>query len=88
MITKEDKREIIKKFGKNEQDSGSSAVQVAILTKRINDLKPHFNAYGHDFCSNRGLMKMIGKRKALLKYMARENPQGYARVLKDLNLRK
>ena len=88
MISKEEKTKIVQEFGKNQQDSGASAVQVALLTKRINGLASHFATYKHDSDSNRGLMKMIGQRKALLKYMAGESPTEYAQVIKKLNLRK
>ncbi len=88
MITKEEKLEMVKKFGKNEKDTGSAAVQVAFLTKRINDLRPHFETHDHDYHSNRGLLQMIGKRKAHLKYLSETNPEQYAKVLKELDLRK
>ena len=88
MISKEEKSKIVQEFGKNQQDSGASAVQVGLLTKRINGLASHFATHKHDSDSNRGLMKMIGQRKALLKYMAGENPTEYAQVIKKLNLRK
>ena len=64
MITKEEKLALVKKFGRNEKDTGAAAVQIAFLTKRINDLRPHFEKHEHDYHSNRGLLQMIGKRKA------------------------
>ena len=88
MISKEQKAKIVQDFGKKEQDTGAIAVQVALLTSRINDLASHFSSHKHDFNSNRGLMKLIGQRKAHLKYMARTNPDEYAQVIKKLNLRK
>lgn len=87
-----DRTEIIKTFGKKygngESDTGSSAVQVALLTNRINGLRPHFNEHIHDFHSNRGLMKMIGRRKALLKYIQNRSVDTYKSLIKDLGLRK
>ena len=88
MISKEQKSQIVQEFGKNQQDSGATAVQVGLLTKRINDLASHFATHKHDFDSNRGLLKLIGQRKSLLKYMARKNQEEYAQVIKKLNLRK
>ena len=88
MISKEKKAKVVQEFGKNQQDTGASAVQVALLTSRINDLASHFSTHKHDFNSNRGLMKLIGQRKAFLKYMARKNPTEYAQVIKKLKLRK
>lgn len=88
MISHEEKRQIVEKFGKNAQDTGSTAVQVAILTTRINNLKPHFQKNIHDFHSNRGLLKMIGHRKSLLKYLAEKNHDEYKKVIKELGLRK
>ncbi|MBL6989452.1 MAG: 30S ribosomal protein S15 [Bacteriovoracaceae bacterium] len=88
MITKAETAEIVKKFGKSENDSGSAAVQVAILTTRIKNLKGHFDEHIHDFHSNRGLLKMIGQRKSLLKYVARKSKDDYLKLIKELGLRK
>lgn len=92
MIGAAQKAETIKtfgaKYGKGKTDSGSPAVQVALLTARINNLKPHFGKHIHDFHSGRGLMKMIGRRKALLKYLQKKNQETYQSVIKDLGLRK
>lgn len=88
MISLEETKEIIKKFGKSENDSGSAEVQVAILTKRIENLKPHFGKHIHDYHSNRGLLKMIGQRKALLRYVQNKDQDRYAKLIKELGLRK
>ena len=88
MITTSTRQDIIAKFGRGPKDSGSAEVQIALLTARINDLAPHFAQHPHDFCSNRGLMKLIGQRKALLKYLQRTANDRYLKVLKDLDLRK
>ena len=64
-ITNEQKLELIRKYGKNEKDSGTAEVQIAILTKRINDLTEHFTAHSKDHHSRRGLMMMVGKRRTI-----------------------
>jgi len=88
MITAEEKKEIISQFGKNEKDTGCVQSQVAILTRRIENLKIHFKENRHDYHSNRGLLKMIGKRKSLLNYLSRRKPAEYADLIKSLGLRK
>jgi small subunit ribosomal protein S15 len=92
MITTEKTKEIVKtygaKYGKGENDTGSSAVQVAILTERINNLKEHFGNHIHDYHSNRGLLKMIGRRRSLIRYYRGKNEDQYKSLIKDLGLRK
>jgi small subunit ribosomal protein S15 len=87
-ITKDEKLEIIKKFGKNDKDSGTAEVQIAILTKRINDLTSHFSDHKKDHHSRRGLMMMVGKRRRLLDYLAAKDIQRYRSIIKELNIRK
>ena len=87
-MTKEEKLELIKKFGKNEKDSGKPEVQIALLTKRINDLTGHFNVHKKDHHSRRGLMMMVGKRRRLLDYLAAKDIERYRSVIKELNIRK
>jgi len=87
-MTKEEKLEIIKKYGTNENDSGKSEVQIALLTKRINDLTSHFNAHNKDHHSRRGLMMMVGKRRRLLDYLAKKEIERYRTIIKELNIRK
>jgi small subunit ribosomal protein S15 len=87
-MTKEEKLEIIKKYGTNENDSGKSEVQIALLTKRINDLTSHFNAHNKDHHSRRGLMMMVGKRRRLLDYLADKEIERYRTIIKELNIRK
>ncbi len=87
-LTKEEKQEIIKEFGKNEQDSGTAEVQIAILTKRINKLNAHFAEHKKDHASRRGLMQMVGKRRRLLDYIARKDIERYRTVIKKLGIRK
>jgi small subunit ribosomal protein S15 len=88
MITVAKTAELVKKFGKTEKDSGAPEVQVAILTERINNLMGHFKDHKHDNQSNRGLLKMIGSRKSLLKYLARIDADRYSKLIKELGLRK
>jgi len=87
-MTKEEKQEIIKKYGKSENDSGKSEVQIALLTKRINDLTTHFNAHKKDHHSRRGLMMMVGKRRRLLDYLTAKDIERYRTIIKELNIRK
>ena len=87
-MTKEEKQEIIKKYGKSESDSGRSEVQIALLTRRINDLTDHFNAHKKDHHSRRGLMMMVGKRRRLLDYLTAKDIERYRSIIKELNIRK
>ncbi len=87
-LTKEKKTEIIEKFRLDENDTGSVEVQVALLTERINDLNEHLKVHKHDYHSNRGLLKMVGQRKSLLSYLAKEDVQRYRALVKKLGLRK
>ncbi len=87
-MTKEEKHEIINKFGKSENDSGRSEVQIALLTKRINDLTAHFNAHKKDHHSRRGLMMMVGRRRRLLDYLTAKDIERYRTIIKELNIRK
>ncbi|MCF8240388.1 MAG: 30S ribosomal protein S15 [Melioribacteraceae bacterium] len=87
-ITKEEKLDLIKKFGKGESDSGTTEVQIAILTKRINQLTEHFTAHKKDHASRRGLMQMVGKRRRLLDYLADKDIERYRTIIKELNIRK
>ncbi len=88
MITKERKLEIIKKFGKDEKDSGRPEVQIALLTERINDLTNHFESHKKDHHSRRGLMMMVGKRRRLLDYLMKKDIERYRTIIKELNIRK
>lgn len=87
-LVKDEKTSIIKKFRKDENDTGSIEVQVALLTKRIDDLNEHLKVHKHDYHSNRGLLKMVGKRKSLLNYLAKTDVQRYRELVKKLGLRK
>ena len=87
-VTKERKAELVKTFGKNENDTGSSEVQIAILTEEINELTEHLKTHIHDFHSKRGLLMKVGKRRSLLDYLKDTNIQSYREVIKKLNIRK
>ncbi len=87
-ITKEEKQALIKEFGKNETDAGSTKVQIAILTKEIRSLTGHLKLYKKDHHSRRGLLKMVGKRRRLLKYLQRKDYEGYKALIEKLGIRK
>ncbi|HUX94040.1 MAG TPA: 30S ribosomal protein S15 [Ignavibacteriaceae bacterium] len=87
-MTKEEKLAIVKQFGKDEKDSGKPEVQIALLTKRINELTDHFNVHKKDHHSRRGLMMMVGKRRRLLDYLAGKEIERYRTIIKELNIRK
>ncbi|MGI6393856.1 MAG: 30S ribosomal protein S15 [bacterium] len=88
MLDKARKTEVINKFGINGKDTGSPEVQVALLTERINTLSAHFKAHGKDNHSRLGLLKMVGKRQKLLKYIKEKDFDTYAALIKELGLRK
>ena len=82
------KKEIIARHGRSEQDTGSPEVQVAILTARINHLTEHLKVHKKDFHSRRGLLKLVGQRRGLLDYIMREDVVKYRELLADLGLRR
>jgi small subunit ribosomal protein S15 len=88
MLTKEKRTEVIKKFETHEGDTGSPEVQIAILTTRINELTDHFKTHRKDHASRRGLLKMVGTRAALLKYISKKDINRYRDVINRLGLRK
>ncbi len=87
-LKKEQKKEIIGEFGSNDKDTGSTEVQIALLTTRIKELTEHFKVHKKDHASRRGLLKLVGRRRKLLKYLKKTNLEGYRAILKQLNLRK
>ena len=87
-MTKERKQEIIKNFGRDEKDTGSSEVQIALLTERINELTEHLKVHKKDNHSRRGLLQMVGKRRNLLNYLSKNDWPKYREVVEKLNLRK
>jgi len=88
MITKEKKAEIVAKYGKNAQDTGSTQVQVALLTERINELTEHLKEHNKDHHSRRGLLKMVGQRRGLLEYLKKNDINEYRSLIEKLGLRK
>jgi small subunit ribosomal protein S15 len=88
MLTKEKKQEVISKHGKGEQDTGSTEVQIALLTERINHLTEHFKVHQKDFAGRRGLLKLVGKRRNLLNYLRLKDLERYRALIAELGLRK
>jgi len=86
-ITKENKKEIISKFAINTNDTGSSEVQIAVLSERITNLIDHFKSHKHDNHSKRGLLAMVNKRKKLLNYLFKKDDAKYKEIIKKLNIR-
>ncbi len=87
-LTKEDKAQIVLEYGINEKNTGSIETQVALLTKRITDLTEHFKIHKKDTNSRRGLLKVVGQRRKLLKYLQRTNLEGYRAIVEKLQIRK
>ena len=88
MISKEMKSQIIEKYKRDEKDTGSPEVQIAILTERINELTEHLKVHKKDNHSRRGLLKMVGKRRNLLNYLAKKDINRYRDIVAQLGLRK
>ena len=88
MLLKEEKTEIIEKNRTHENDTGSPEVQIAILTKRINDLTAHLKSHKNDHHSRRGLLKMVGQRRGLLDYLKKSDLEGYRALIEKLGIRK
>jgi small subunit ribosomal protein S15 len=88
MLVKQDKEKIIDDFETHEGDTGSPEVQIALLTKRINDLTEHLKIHRKDHASRRGLLKMVGTRSALLKYVNKRDTSRYQNIISRLGLRK
>jgi small subunit ribosomal protein S15 len=88
MLAKQEKEKIIHDFKIHEGDSGSPEVQIALLTKRINDLTEHLKTHRKDHTSRRGLLKMVGTRSALLKYLSKKDVKRYQEIISQLGLRK
>lgn len=86
-LAKEEKAEIIKKFGKDAKDSGSAEVQIALLTQKITELTEHLKINKKDFQGRRGLLMMVGQRKRLLAYVKKQNLQNYRDLIKKLGIR-
>jgi small subunit ribosomal protein S15 len=87
-VVAEQKKEVIKNFGEHEKDTGSTAVQVALLTQRINSLTEHFKAHKKDFNSRVGLLRLVGQRKSLLDYLKNNDSEKYKELTEKLGLKK
>ena len=87
-MTKERKQEVINTYKRDEKDTGSPEVQIALLTERINELTEHLKVHVKDNHSRRGLLKMVGKRRNLLNYLSKKDIQRYRDIIEKLGLRK
>ncbi|UCF99285.1 MAG: 30S ribosomal protein S15 [Spirochaetaceae bacterium] len=87
-LTKDNKQDVVKEFGRTDKDTGSAEVQIALLTRRIEDLTGHFKSNPKDHNSRRGLLKMVGQRRKLLNYLKRKDITKYREILDKLSLRK
>lgn len=87
-IVAEQKAEIIQRFARAEGDTGSPEVQVALLTSRINDISGHLKIHAHDFHSRRGLLKLVGQRRRLLRFLQNNDIERYRTLIQELGLRK
>ena len=87
-LTKEAKQEIVGKHGRGEADTGSSQVQIALLSRRIDELTEHLRTHKKDHHSRRGLLKLVGQRRRLLDYLQRNDLEGYRQLIKELGLRR
>lgn len=87
-IKPEEKKSLLEKFKRHEKDTGSPEIQIAILTHRINRLTEHFKTHKKDHISKRGLLKMVARRRKLLNYLKRVDPNRYFTIIKELGLRK
>ncbi len=87
-LTAERKRELTTRFGKDDADTGATEVQVALLTERINELTQHLRTHARDHHSRRGLLKLVGQRRRLLRYLQSSNLEGYRALVRELGLRR
>ena len=87
-LTQERKQELVSQFGENDQDTGNTRVQVALLTERINQLTEHLRSNQKDHHSRRGLLMLVGRRRRLLNYFQKHDLEGYRALIKELGLRR
>ena len=87
-LTKEVKQELISKHGKSDTDTGSPEVQIAMLTRRVNDLTEHLRMHPKDHYSRRGLLVLVGRRRRFLNYLQKHNLEGYRALIQELGLRR
>ena len=87
-LTQEDKRAVVEQFGKDASDTGATEVQIALLTRRINDLTEHLRAHKHDHHSRRGLLMLVGRRRRFLNYLQKKDLERYRSLIRELGLRR
>jgi small subunit ribosomal protein S15 len=87
-LTKEAKRDVVGTYGRRDADTGSPQVQIALLTRRIEQLTEHLRTHRKDHHSRRGLLKLVGQRRRLLNYLQKRDLEGYRALIKDLGLRR
>ena len=87
-LTSDEKQEIVTRFGKSENDTGATEVQIALLTRRINHLTEHLREHKHDHHSRRGLLMLVGQRRRFLNYLQKKNLEGYRALIRELGLRR
>ena len=87
-LTQEDKREVVERFGKDAQDTGATEVQIALLTRRINELTEHLREHKHDHHSRRGLLMLVGRRRRFLNYLQKKDLERYRSLIRELGLRR
>lgn len=87
-LSKDRVAELVKTYGKNENDTGSTEVQIALLTAQIQDLTAHLKTHKHDHHSRRGLFKLVGKRRGLLDYLQAKDHEAYSKLISALGIRK
>lgn len=86
-LTQEEKAAIVADYGRREKDTGSSEVQIAILTERIRRLTEHFKTHKHDHHSRRGLLSLVGQRRRMMRYLSAESPERYRALIERLDIR-
>jgi small subunit ribosomal protein S15 len=87
-LTQEDKAEVVERFGKDANDTGATEVQIAMLTRRINDLTEHLRTHKHDHHSRRGLLMLVGRRRRFLNYLQKKDLERYRSLIRELGLRR
>jgi small subunit ribosomal protein S15 len=87
-MTAEQKADIVRKFGKDDKDTGAAQVQIALLTSRINHLTDHLREHKHDHHSRRGLLMLVGRRRRFLNYLQKKDLEGYRSLIRELGLRR
>jgi len=87
-MTSDDKLELVRRFGKDESDTGATEVQIALLTSRINHLTEHLREHKHDHHSRRGLLMLVGRRRRFLNYLQKKDLEGYRSLIRELGLRR